>query len=43
MTLSCYNPDENGYSCGECDACILRLQAFKELGKDDPIKYISHK
>ena len=43
MTLSCYNPNENGYSCGECDACILRLQAFKELGKDDPIKYISHK
>ena len=43
MTLSCYNPDENGYSCGECDACILRLQAFKEVGKDDPIKYISHK
>ena len=43
MTLSCYNPNENGYSCGECDACILRLHAFKELGKDDPIKYISHK
>jgi 7-cyano-7-deazaguanine synthase len=43
MTLSCYNPYENGYSCGECDACILRLQAFKELGKDDPIKYILHK
>ena len=43
MTLSCYNPDDKGHSCGQCDACILRLQAFKELGKDDPIKYISHK
>lgn len=43
MTLSCYNPDDNGYSCGECDACILRLNAFKELGKDDPIKYVLRK
>ena len=43
MTLSCYDPTENGYSCGRCDACILRLNAFKDLGKDDPIKYIVRK
>ena len=39
-TLSCYNPTADGVSCGKCDACILRLNAFKDLGKKDPAKYV---
>lgn len=38
-TLSCYDPDENGASCGHCDSCIIRLNAFKTLGLKDPITY----
>lgn len=39
MTTSCYDPDENGISCGRCDACLLRLKGFKEAGHPDPIEY----
>ena len=38
-TSSCYNPDEDGTACGVCDSCKIRLAAFKEIGKVDPIKY----
>lgn len=41
QTSTCYSPDENGKSCGECDACLLRLKGFAEAGIEDPIKYIS--
>jgi 7-cyano-7-deazaguanine synthase len=39
MTLTCYDPSPEGWSCGSCDACRLRLQAFLELGIEDPITY----
>ena len=39
MTHSCYNPDEEGKSCGVCDSCQLRLKGFQEAGVEDPIKY----
>ena len=26
-------------TCGTCDACAFRLQAFQNLGVDDPIEY----
>jgi 7-cyano-7-deazaguanine synthase len=39
MTITCYDPSPEGFSCGSCDACQLRLQAFLELGIEDPIKY----
>lgn len=39
LTHSCYNPKENGSSCGSCDSCQLRLKGFKEAGLKDPIKY----
>ena len=42
-TISCYNPTVDGVSCGQCDACILRLNGFKNLGKEDPAKYIDTK
>jgi 7-cyano-7-deazaguanine synthase len=40
MTHSCYDPDENGHSCGRCDSCLLRLRAFEEVGATDPIVYV---
>lgn len=40
LTTTCYDPSPEGKSCGRCDACLLRLQGFKEAGIDDPIAYI---
>jgi 7-cyano-7-deazaguanine synthase len=39
LTHSCYDPDEDGRGCGQCDSCRLRLKGFKEAGLKDPIKY----
>jgi 7-cyano-7-deazaguanine synthase len=39
MTLSCYDPGPDGVSCGQCDACQLRLKGFAELGRRDPLPY----
>src|ERR1700722_13712165 len=37
LTHSCYDPDELGGACGECDSCILRRKGFEEAGVIDPI------
>ncbi len=34
---SCYR--NNDKSCGTCDSCVLRINAFKEANLIDPIKY----
>ena len=34
---SCYR--ENEIACGTCDSCVLRLQAFKKAGMEDPLPY----
>jgi 7-cyano-7-deazaguanine synthase len=39
LTHSCYDPTPGGRSCGRCDSCRLRLEAFRRLGIDDPIAY----
>ena len=39
LTTSCYDPPARGVACGECDACQLRLRAFREIGIPDPIEY----
>jgi 7-cyano-7-deazaguanine synthase len=39
LTHSCYDPDENGVSCGHCDACQLRRKGFAEAGLQDPLPY----
>ena len=39
LTHSCYDPDQQGRSCGRCDSCKLRLKGFAEAGLEDPIKY----
>lgn len=38
-TLTCYNPDEKGVSCGQCPSCSERIHAFLSLGLKDPIEY----
>ena len=39
FTHSCYDPENDGISCGRCDACQIRLRGFQEAGIPDPIKY----
>jgi 7-cyano-7-deazaguanine synthase len=39
LTHSCYDPDEQGRSCGRCDSCRLRLKGFAEAGLKDPVRY----
>ncbi|NOY29469.1 MAG: 7-cyano-7-deazaguanine synthase QueC [Planctomycetes bacterium] len=39
LTHTCYAPNEQGISCGGCDACQLRLKGFAEAGVVDPIAY----
>lgn len=38
-TLSCYDPDVLGRSCGNCDSCFLRKKGFAEAGVGDPTIY----
>ncbi|MDY0190768.1 MAG: 7-cyano-7-deazaguanine synthase QueC [Desulfuromonas sp.] len=40
MTHSCYDPSPEGYACGHCDSCMLRLKGFAEAGFPDPITYV---
>ena len=39
LTHSCYDPDQQGRSCGRCDSCRLRLKGFAEAGLNDPVEY----
>jgi 7-cyano-7-deazaguanine synthase len=39
LTVSCYNADEQGMACGECDACRLRREGFGKAGLADPTRY----
>jgi 7-cyano-7-deazaguanine synthase len=39
LTHSCYDPHEQGLSCGHCDSCRLRQKGFAEAGLVDPIRY----
>ncbi|MCB0614749.1 MAG: 7-cyano-7-deazaguanine synthase, partial [Phaeodactylibacter sp.] len=41
LTHTCYDPDEHGTSCGQCDACTLRIKGFADAGLTDPIRYQS--
>jgi len=40
LTISCYDPDETGRSCGRCDSCLHRIKGFQEAGVKDPTVYI---
>jgi 7-cyano-7-deazaguanine synthase len=37
LTHSCYNPDDQGRPCGQCDSCLLRQKGFEEAGVKDPV------
>jgi 7-cyano-7-deazaguanine synthase len=39
LTHSCYDPSPEGFACGECDSCLLRLKGFLETGLKDPVCY----
>jgi 7-cyano-7-deazaguanine synthase len=39
LTVTCYDPSEDGAACGQCDACLLRLKGFAENGMSDPARY----
>jgi len=39
LTHSCYDPDDQGRSCGHCDSCRLRLKGFEQAGLIDPALY----
>jgi 7-cyano-7-deazaguanine synthase len=39
LTHSCYDPEEGGQSCGQCDSCLLRRKGFLEAGISDPLPY----
>lgn len=38
-TLTCYNPNEAGESCGKCPSCSERIMNFAKANVVDPIKY----
>jgi 7-cyano-7-deazaguanine synthase len=39
LTLTCYDPSAEGLACGRCEACLLRLKGFREVGMEDPAEY----
>lgn len=38
-TISCYNPNNEGKSCGTCPTCAERIANFAKAGIEDPIPY----
>ena len=36
LTFTCYDPSQEGKSCGHCESCQLRQHAFREAGIPDP-------
>lgn len=38
-TVSCYEADDDGAACGECDSCLLRRAGFESAGVPDPTRY----
>ena len=39
LTISCYNPDDEGRACGQCDSCALRREGFATAQIKDPTCY----
>lgn len=42
-STSCYNANEEGLACGNCDSCFLRKKGFSEAGVPDPTRYLPQK
>jgi 7-cyano-7-deazaguanine synthase len=39
QTISCYQPNEAGLACGQCDSCSIRRKGFEDAGIADPTPY----
>jgi len=39
LTVSCYQADEEGRACGNCDSCRIRREGFRSAGVADPTRY----
>ncbi|MEW6312520.1 MAG: 7-cyano-7-deazaguanine synthase QueC [Pseudomonadota bacterium] len=39
QTVSCYQADDLGHACGQCDSCRLRKKGFLDAGIADPTRY----
>ncbi|HDZ16425.1 MAG TPA: 7-cyano-7-deazaguanine synthase QueC [Methylophaga aminisulfidivorans] len=39
LTVSCYQADEHGQACGECDSCRFRREGFQQANISDPTRY----
>lgn len=39
-TVSCYQANDEGQACGQCDACRLRQQGFVEADLSDSTRYV---
>lgn len=39
QTVSCYQANDLGEACGECESCRLRQAGFKQAGVSDPTRY----
>lgn len=39
LTVSCYDPTNDGLACGRCDSCTLRKRGFEQAGVSDPTRY----
>lgn len=39
QTVSCYQANEAGEACGQCDSCRLRKKGFSDAGIVDPTRY----
>lgn len=40
LTVSCYQADDEGRACGQCDSCRLRAKGFVDAGVADPTRYV---
>jgi len=38
-TVSCYQANERGQACGNCDSCQLRRKGFEDAAVSDPTRY----
>ena len=39
LTVSCYQLDSKGISCGKCESCQIRKAGFYKAGTQDPTRY----
>lgn len=39
LTVSCYQANDDGEACGECDSCTFRKRGFFGAGIADPTRY----